>query len=167
MKTHEYKSRLTWDGAVGDEPFAYQSYNRKYTVHVDGKPDLHGSADPIFRGDPTRYNPEDLFVISLSSCHLLSYFALCARKGVAVVAYEDDASGTMTINPDGSGKFEDVTLRPVVTIAPDADKELALTLHDEAHRQCFIASSVAIPVHHEATICVASAHAGRAVGIKP
>lgn len=156
MKSHEYKSRLTWDNASAEGAFTYQTYNRKYTVHVDGKPDLQGSSDPIFRGDATRYNPEDLFLISLSSCHLLSYLAICARKGVAVVAYEDNASGTMTINPDGSGKFEEVTLAPIVTIAPDADQEYALALHDEAHRQCFIASSVAIPVHHKATIRAAA-----------
>jgi organic hydroperoxide reductase OsmC/OhrA len=68
------------------------------------------------------------------------------------VAYEDNATGTMSIRPDGSGKFDEVTLRPVVTIAPDADEKRALELHDLAHKQCFIASSVSIPVRHEATI---------------
>jgi organic hydroperoxide reductase OsmC/OhrA len=155
MKTHEYKSRLVWDGGSAPD-FTYTAYSRKYHIGVEGKPDLQGSADPLFRGDADRYNPEDLFVAALSSCHLLSYLALCARQGVTVVGYEDDASGTMTIRPDGSGKFDEVTLRPVVTIAADADEALALSLHDEAHKQCFIASSVAIPVHHQPTINVAT-----------
>ena len=156
MKTHHYKSHLAWPAGADGAPFTYKTYTRRYTVKVEGKPDLAGSADPIFRGEQDRYNPEDLFVISLSSCHLLSYLAACALKGVEVVAYEDEASGTMTTNADGSGKFDEVTLRPVVTIGPDADEALALSLHDLAHRQCFIASSVAIPVHHQATIHVAA-----------
>jgi organic hydroperoxide reductase OsmC/OhrA len=152
MKTHEYKSHLTWNAGSPNPAFNYATYSRTHTVAVAGKPNLDLSSDPLFRGDGTRYNPEDLFVASLSSCHLLSYLAICAREGVTIVAYEDKASGTMTIRDDGSGKFEEVTLRPVVTIAPGSDQKRALELHDLAHKQCFIASSVAIPVRHEATI---------------
>lgn len=157
MKTHEYKSHLIWDGATPGVPFDYKTYGRKYRIQADGRPDLQGSADPLFRGDAERYNPEDLFLAALSSCHLLTYLAVCARNGVSVVAYEDDASGTMSIRPDGSGKFDEVTLRPIVTIAADSDEKRALELHGLAHEQCFIASSVAIPVQHQATIRVAKA----------
>jgi organic hydroperoxide reductase OsmC/OhrA len=152
---HEYKSHLFGDGNLGDGTSTYTGYGRKYRLQIDGKPDLTGSADPIFRGDANVYNPEDLFVAALSSCHLLSYLALCARTKINVIAYEDDASGTMVMRPDGGGKFESVTLRPVVTIAPGSDEKRALELHETAHDLCFIAASVSIPILHEAQIKVA------------
>jgi organic hydroperoxide reductase OsmC/OhrA len=154
---HDYKARLVWDGNLGDGTSTYTGYGRKYRVQFAGKPDLPGSADPIFRGDASVYNPEDLFVASLSSCHLLSYLALCARSKINVVAYEDDASGTLVLRPDGGGKFESVTLRPSVTIAAGSDEKRALELHETAHDMCFIAASVSIPVQHEAVIKVAQA----------
>jgi organic hydroperoxide reductase OsmC/OhrA len=156
VKSHEYKAHVIWDGAKPGVPFQYKTYDRSYHIRVSGKPEMSGSADPLFGGDRSRYNPEDLFVASLSSCHLLTYLALCARNGVTVIAYEDDASGTMSIRPNGSGKFEEVTLRPIVTVSAESDKKRALELHDEAHKECFIASSVAIPVHHVPTINVGS-----------
>jgi organic hydroperoxide reductase OsmC/OhrA len=109
----------------------------------------------MFRGDANIYNPEDLFVAALSSCHLLSYLALCARTKINVIAYEDNASGTLLLRPDGGGKFESVTLRPVVTIAPGGDEKRALELHETAQDLCFIAASVSIPVLHEPQIKVA------------
>lgn len=154
---HDYKARLVWDGNLGDGTSTYTGYGRKYRVQFAGKPDLPGSADPIFRGDANVYNPEDLFVASLSSCHLLSYLALCARSKINVVAYEDDASGTMVMRPDGGGKFESVTLRPSVTIAAGSDEKRAMELHETAHDMCFIAASVSIPVQHEPVIKVAQA----------
>ncbi|HJQ12670.1 MAG TPA: OsmC family protein, partial [Gemmatimonadaceae bacterium] len=118
----------------------------------DGKPDLIGSADSLFRGDRDAHNPEDLFVAALSACHLLSYLALCARSKVNVLAYEDHATGILKLRPDGGGSFESVTLRPVVTISAESDEGRALELHETAHDQCFIAASVSIPVFHEPTI---------------
>src|SRR5690349_17718923 len=152
---HGYKARLIWDGNLGKGTSSYAEYGRKYRVQFDGKPDLKGSADPLFRGDRDAYNPEDLFVASLSACHLLSYLALCARSKINVVAYEDDASGVLKLRPDGGGSFESVILRPVVTITPESDERRALELHETAHDLCFIAASVSIPVHHEPQIKVA------------
>jgi organic hydroperoxide reductase OsmC/OhrA len=152
---HDFKARLVWDGNLGEGTSTYTGYGRKYRVQFDGKPDLPGSADPIFRGDPDRYNPEDLFVASISSCHLLTYLSLCARSKINVVAYEDDANGTMVMRPDGGGKFESVTLRPKVTIAPGGDEKRAMELHETAHDLCFIAASVSVPVRHEPQIKVA------------
>ena len=154
---HDYKARLVWDGNLGEGTSTYTGYGRKYRVQFDGKPDLPGSADPIFRGDANVYNPEDLFVAALSSCHLLSYLALCARSKINVVAYEDDASGTMVLRPDGGGSFESVTLRPSVTIAAGGDEKRAMELHETAHDLCFIAASVSVPVRHEPQIKVAQA----------
>jgi organic hydroperoxide reductase OsmC/OhrA len=154
---HDYKARLVWEGNLGDGTTTYTGYGRKYRLKIDGKPDLVGSADPIFRGDANVYNPEDLFVAALSSCHLLSYLALCARSKINVVAYEDDASGTVLMRPDGGGRFESVTLRPSVTIAPGSDEKRALELHETAHDLCFIAASVSIPVLQEPKIKIADA----------
>lgn len=153
-RSHQYAARLIWDGNLGDGTSGYATYGRKYHVQFDGKPDLAGSADPMFRGDAHLYNPEDLFVAALSSCHLLSYLALCARNGISVLAYEDDAIGTMVLRPDGGGSFESVRLRPTVTIAAASDEKRAMELHDEAHKLCFIAASVSVPVGHEPCIRV-------------
>ena len=154
---HDYKARLVWDGNLGEGTSTYTGYGRKYRVQFDGKPDLPGSADPIFRGDADVYNPEDLFVASLSSCHLLTYLALCPRSKISVIAYEDNASGTLVLRPDGGGSFESVTLRPSVTIAAGGDEKRAMELHETAHGLCFIAASVSVPVHLEPQIKVAQA----------
>jgi organic hydroperoxide reductase OsmC/OhrA len=150
---HEYASHLVWDGApAAGEKWSYASYGREYHIEIRGKPDLRGSADPVFRGDATRHNPEDLFVAAISSCHLLSYLALCARKGVRVLAYEDEARGVLKLDSSGGGKFETVTLYPHVTIDSEEHRALAMQLHDEAHRQCFIANSSSVPIRHEPVI---------------
>ena len=150
-KVHEYASRLVWEGNKGDGTSNYATYGRKYRIHVGGKPDLIGSADESFLGDPEKHDPEDLFLASLSSCHLLSYLALCAKHKISVTSYEDDARGTLTFTPDGSGKFTEVVLRPRVTIA-SGDQELAMKLHEKAHQLCFIANSVSCPVRNEPTV---------------
>jgi len=160
--THDYKARLIWDGNLGTGTTTYQGYGRKYRLQIDGKPDIVGSADPMFRGDANAYNPEDLFVAALSSCHLLSYLALCARSKINVVAYEDHAVGTLVLRPDGGGIFESVTLQPVVTLAAGSDEKRAMELHETAHDLCFVAASVKIPVLHEPQIKVEGAEAGRA-----
>ncbi|MBX6331892.1 MAG: OsmC family protein [Gemmatimonadaceae bacterium] len=151
---HEYRTHLTWTGASHGPTTSYDAYSRDYVVAVTGKPLLSGSSDTRFRGDPTRHNPEDLLVAALSSCHLLSYLALAARKGLAVVAYEDDACGTMALR-GGRGHFTEAVLRPRVTIAPGGDAALAMALHEQAHRDCFIAASVNFPVRCEPTVLVA------------
>jgi organic hydroperoxide reductase OsmC/OhrA len=115
----------------------------------------------MFRGDANAYNPEDLFVAAISSCHLLSYLALCARSKINVVANEDNASGTLLLRPDGGGIFESVTLRPVVTLAPGSDEKRALELHETAHDLSFIAASVKIPVLHEPQIKLEGAESTR------
>jgi organic hydroperoxide reductase OsmC/OhrA len=151
-KTHDYKARLIWDGNLGTGTTSYTGYGRKYRLQIDGKPELTGSADPMFRGDANVYNPEDLFVAALSSCHLLSYLALCARTKINVIAYEDHASGTLLLRPDGGGMFESVILRPIVTLATGSDAKKAMELHEQAQDLCFIAASVKIPVLHEPQI---------------
>lgn len=149
-RTHEYKAHLTWIGNKGEGTASYPAYGREYRVAIKGKPDLSGSANPMFRGDPARHDPEDLFLTAISSCHMLSYLALCARRGINVTAYEDNASGTLSLDGDG-GRFTEVTLRPHVTIA-SGDLALAEQLHHTAHEHCFIANSCSVPIRHEATV---------------
>ena len=151
-KTHEYAARLVWSNRSGAGTADYAGYDREYRVLVSGKPELTGSADAMFRGEASKHNPEDLFLVAISSCHMLSYLALCARNGVRVTAYEDDVRGTLALTPDGGGKFEIVTLRPRVTVADADTTDKAMQLHETAHQVCFIANSCSVPIHHHATI---------------
>ena len=150
MGHHDYRLALRWDDR-GVGTVDYRTYPRQFRVTTPGKPELVGSADPHFRGDAQLYNPEELLVIALSSCHLLSYLALAARERIEVVGYTDEASGRMIGDGDG-GRFAHVVLRPQVTIAPGADEARALALHRDAHASCYIASSVSFPVTHEPNV---------------
>ncbi len=149
---HEYSARIVWDGNTGEGTAAYDGYGRQYRALIAGKPDIAGTADAAFRGEPHKHNPEDLFLSAISSCHLLSYLALCARRGIVVLAYEDDAWGRMVPSTNGGGKFEEVVLRPRVTIAAEKDRDAALQMHETAHELCYIANSCSVPIRHEATI---------------
>lgn len=148
---HKYSLRLVWDGNRGDGTSSYAAYGRDYRIRMTGKPDIDGSADAAFKGDATKHNPEDLFVAAISSCHLLSYLALCAHNGISVSAYEDDAVGTMSLDGRGSGKFDEVVLRPRVLIS-SGDVELATRLHEKAHHQCYIANSCSCTIRNEPTV---------------
>ncbi len=148
---HLFACELTWTGASEGPIRSYETYSRAYRVDFEGKPPLEGSSSPAFRGDGARHNPEDLLVAALSSCHCLSYLALCARRGVRVVAYSDSARGRMEA-VGGVIRFTEVVLRPIVTVLEGTDDALAGALHDEAHASCFIASSVNFPVTHDATL---------------
>lgn len=148
-KTHRYTTSLNWTGNKGEGTASYKAYDRDHVFSVPGKPDLPGSSDPSFRGNAARYNPEELLVASLSSCHMLWYLHLCSVNDIVVVDYQDKAEGVMLEAADGSGHFKEVTLRPVVTITNAARIERARELHHEAHKVCFIANSVNFPVKHE------------------
>lgn len=113
---------------------------------VSGKPTILGSSDVAFRGDPTKYNPEELLLASVSSCHMLWYLHLCATNSVVVTNYLDQPIGIMQENKDGSGKFVEVILKPVVTITDNSDQLQAAQLHQQAHQYCFIANSLNFPV---------------------
>jgi len=153
-REHRYQTRVVWSGAAQGPTKTYAAYSREHTIEAAGKPALTGSADPAFRGDASHYNPEELLLAALSTCHLLTYLALCAREGIAVVSYTDEASATMT-ETGGAGRFVHAVLRPQVEIDDDR-VERASALHDEAHTECFVANSVNFPVEHEAIVRRAS-----------
>lgn len=148
MVAHRYRAEVRWVGNRGTGTSEYRGYGRDHVINFPGKAPLPGSSDPEFRGDPARYNPEELLVSSLSACHMLWYLHLCANAGVDVQEYVDDADGVMETDPDGSGRFTLVTLRPRVTIRRGS-AEQANALHDAAETMCFIANSVNFPVRHE------------------
>ena len=148
-KTHAYRTSLRWSACDGEGTVNYRSYSRNFTLSSGDKPPIEGSSDPSFRGDASHYNPEELLVASLSSCHMLWYLHLCSVNGVVVTEYRDDASGEMRENDDGSGEFARVVLRPAVTLREGSDQAKARELHHQAHAMCFIARSVNFPVEVE------------------
>jgi organic hydroperoxide reductase OsmC/OhrA len=155
-KKHTYELTVDWTGNLGSGTSAYDAYSRDHLVRVGTKSAIEASSDPAFRGDPARHNPEELFVASLSSCHMLWYLHLCATNKIVVTGYVDEAIGTMQEESKGEGRFVDVLLRPRVTIGAGGDTGLAARLHEEAHRFCFIANSVNFPVRCEPAIDVST-----------
>lgn len=151
-KLHHYTASIQWTGNKGAGTQNYMAYERTHIISVDNKPDIPGSADPAFRGDPDRYNPEELFIASLSACHMLWYLHLCAMEGIIVTCYTDRVTGIMKETFDGGGHFSEVTLHPQVTVADEAMTGPANALHIKARALCFIANSVNFPVHHLPTV---------------
>lgn len=149
---HEYEARLAWTGNSGPGTADYVSYGRGYRISIAEKPDLIGSADASFRGDARVHNPEDHFLAAIAGCHMLSYLALCARRGIRVLAYEDHAHGLLRLRHDGGGAFEHVTLSPRVLVAGAEHVVPATELHDRAAELCFIASSCRTPIRHQPTV---------------
>ena len=159
-KTHRYAVAVEWTGNTGTGTSGYRNYDRRYEISAGTeKPPIPGSSDPAFRGDPTRWNPEELLVASLSACHQLWYLHLCADAGIVVLAYIDHAEGVMEEAADGAACFTRVILRPHVTIAANSDIPKARELHSAAHAKCFIARSVNFPVEHEPEITAPAAPA--------
>lgn len=150
MKEHHYRIHLEWTGNLGRGTQGYRAYSRDHVITVEGKvSDIPASSDPAFRGDPSRYNPEELFLSSLSACHMLWFLHLCAVNEIVVTEYVDQAVGTMEEAPDGSGRFREVILRPQIRVEQEAMIIPAEALHREANRMCFIANSCNFPVRHE------------------
>ena len=148
---HFYKATINWTGNLGKGTSQYKAYSRNHEISSEDKPTIYASSDPSFRGEATRYNPEELFVASLSSCHMLWYLHLCSEAGVVVIDYIDNATGTMTETEDGSGHFTEVTLHPIVIVTEASMVDKANELHYEAHKFCFVANSCNFPVHHNPT----------------
>jgi organic hydroperoxide reductase OsmC/OhrA len=149
--THRYALTVRWTGNRGSGTSGYRDYHRDHEVLAPGKPVLAGSSDAAFRGDPTRWTPEELLVAALSQCHMLWFLHLASRDRVVVTGYVDTPAGTMVEHADGGGEFVEVVLSPQVTVAEPGMVDPAQALHGPAHRLCFIARSVAFPVRHRPT----------------
>ena len=146
-REHNYSVNIIWTGNTGTGTSGYQAYKRDHEIKAPGRPPIPGSSDPKFRGDSARYNPEELLVAALSTCHMLWYLHLCADAGIVVMSYEDQAEGTMRETADGGGRFINVTLRPRAIVKGSIAQ--AEALHQRAHELCFIANSVNFPVEHK------------------
>lgn len=144
---HHYKAAITWTGNKGEGTSDYKAYDRSHTLHVLHKPEVELSSDTAFRGDSEKYNPEELLLASISSCHMLWYLHLCADNGIIVTAYSDMATGIMEESKDG-GRFTEAVLHPHVTLENSSMITKANELHELAHKKCYIANSVNFPVKH-------------------
>jgi len=145
----EHRARIEWKRAT--ESFAYEEYSRDHEWTFPGGQLVPASAAPEFRGSETRVDPERAFVAALSSCHMLTFLALCARKRIVVDRYEDDAVGHLEKRGDNKLAMTRVVLRPRVTFAPghEPDADTLANLHHRSHEHCFIANSVRTAVNIE------------------
>lgn len=146
---HTYRAGVIWDAADGVGTAGYTTYSRDHEVTFEDKSPLPGSADPAFRGDPGRYNPEELLVAALSQCHMLWFLHLASRAGIVVRRYQDQGKGHMRVRAAGHGQFSEVVLRPTVLLGRATDDagqvvtdEALAGLHASASQHCFIARSV-------------------------
>lgn len=140
-KIHTFNSTLAWRNEAPHDPFVYEGYSRDHEVIVEGGKMLSLSAASEFKGNPDKCNPEDLLIAAIASCHMLSYLAICARKRIKVLSYEDEVHGEMRTQ-DGRMRITRVELKPVVVYEEGTDLQEAVELHEAAHRVCFIANSV-------------------------
>jgi organic hydroperoxide reductase OsmC/OhrA len=152
MGEHTYKLELMWTGNKGEGTKDFRSYERSHLFTAEGKQEINGSADPAFKGDSTKWNPEELLLSSLSSCHMLWYLHLLSVNKIIATAYNDAPTATMEVDAKGEGKVIGVTLNPTIKITDISRKEEALRLHEEAHKKCNIARSINFPVKVNATI---------------
>ncbi|CAN5485585.1 OsmC family protein [soil metagenome] len=150
---HSFAVSVEWTGNRGSGTSDYKSFARDNLLTADGKPPIAGSSAKAFHGDPSRWNPEESLIAALVECHLLSYLYVATQYGIVVESYTDAATGTLSTDGTGAGRFTEVTLRPIVTIS-SGDPEVARAIHDDAERLCFISASVHFPVTHEPTIIV-------------
>ena len=147
-KSHEYAVAVEWTGNKGSGTSGYSDYERSHLIQSGNKVKIQASSDPHFRGDEKKYNPEELLVASLSSCHMLWFLHFCADSGVIVTSYKDYAKGTMELDSAGNGKFTSVDLYPEVTVSETSMLAQTEDIHYKAHHFCFIANSVNFSVNH-------------------
>ncbi len=147
-RQHNYTATVKWTGNKGKGTSNYREFERSHIISIDKKPDILCSSDLVFRGDKTKYNPEELLLASLSSCHMLWYLHLCSESNIIVTKYLDNATGIMTEKPNGSGYFSEATLNPIVRVTENSMIEKAIELHKKANELCFIANSVNFKISH-------------------
>ena len=152
---HLFKATLNWTSQQNQNKLSERYYSKTHQIKIEGKPVLDISAAKAFKGNPSLYNPEDLLLSSLVSCHMMSYLYVCSQNGIEILEYSDHAEAILEVSPDGSGRFVEVKLFPKVKISNSDQIELALQLHQKANQLCFIANSCNFSVLHEASCEVA------------
>lgn len=151
---HLFRAEVNWTSNQNPSDSSKRFYYKNHQINIEGKPVLNVSAAKAFKGDPELYNPEDLLLSSLVSCHMMSYLYVCAQNGIEVLEYSDNAEATLEVAADGSGRFVAVRLKPNVKISNSDKIELALELHKKANQLCFIANSCNFPILHEASCAI-------------
>lgn len=154
MKEHTYHTNLQWTGNTGKGTETYRGYERSHEIKVQGKQIIEASSDPSFRGDRSKYNPEEMFLASLSSCHMLWFLHFCSAASVIVLEYTDAAVGKMIESDDGNGRFSEVILHPRVKVKENWMLEKIESIHEKANAFCFIANSCNFPIKHEGSAFV-------------
>lgn len=144
----EHRAIISWKRTSDD--FRYETYNRDHTWGFEGGVSVPASAAPAYQGSADRVDPEEALVAAISSCHMLTFLALAARKRLPIDVYEDHAVGVMEKNADGKLAITRVALRPRIVWGgtPPSEAEVA-RLHEQAHEHCFIANSVRTEVRVE------------------
>ena len=156
MRQHRYDMTNRWTGNLGTGTSDYRAYSRNHELSaLDKTLPIPGSSDPLFRGDRSRYNPEELLVGALSACHMLWALHYCADAGIVIIDYVDEASGDVVERPDGSGEFTRVVLRPRMTITDASRIDDAIAIHARVHEVCAIARSVNFTVDCEPAVTAA------------
>lgn len=157
-REHRYRIATHWTGNLGSGTSAYKGYKRDHELSAPGKSaPIAGSSDPAFRGDPTRYNPEELLLGAVAACHMLWVLHLCADAGIVVTDYRDESEGVLVEHADGSGEFTHIVLRPRMAITHSARSQDAADIHRKAHAVCALARSVKFEVLCEPEITATAA----------
>lgn len=150
--SNEYEVSVVWPADEAQKMPPDKAYSRDNWLEAPGKAEVFGSAPVAFGGDPKGYNPEELVLLSLTQCHLLTYLAMAAKRQIKVLHYEDHSVATLGKGASGKTQMIDALLRPRVTVAKGTNLDDAEALHAAAHANCFIANSVNFPVRHDPLI---------------
>jgi organic hydroperoxide reductase OsmC/OhrA len=142
-----HKVSIEW--TPGETEFKPGAYTQDHRWDFEGGESLLATAAPAYRGNPDRVDPEQAFTAALSACHMLTFLALAAAKGLVVESYRDDAEGFISKNEQGRMAMTRVILRPRIEFTETPDAEMMAGLHERAHKMCFIANSVTCPVDIE------------------
>lgn len=148
---HRFQAAINWTSNQNPSDSTKKFYSKSHQIKIEAKPVLDISAAKAFKGDPELYNPEDLLLSSLVSCHMMSYLYVCSQNGIEVLEYSDNAEAILEVSDDGSGRFVVVRLYPKVKISNSDKIELAIELHTKANQLCFIANSCNFPILHDAS----------------
>ncbi|MGJ5642123.1 OsmC family protein [Formosa sp. S-31] len=146
--TFTFKLKNSWSLEEAQRQKASGGALKTHQVFLEKGKRLEISAEKRFKGDGSKFNPEELLLAALSSCHFMSYLYVCELAGIIVVNYSDCPEGILELHNDGSGAFSKVILKPEVTIENPKDVETAKALHKKAGDLCFIANSCVFPIEY-------------------
>ncbi|RSO46788.1 osmotically inducible protein OsmC [Streptomyces sp. WAC 06725] len=149
MSPHTYATHLHWDGSTAA---GIRSYSRDHVaIAPPADAEVALSADPAFRGDAGRLNPEQLVVMAASSCQMLSFLGAAARAGIDALSYDDEATSHLDLT-DAPARLGTISLAVTVTVAAGTDAARVQEVAERAHRACYIANSLSVPVEVTTTV---------------